>query len=842
MKLTKEMIDKVRHIEGFPLGSDEDIIALSQPPYYTACPNPFIEDFIKEHGKPYNEENDKYFCEPFATDVTEGKNDPVYNAHTYHTKVPYKAIMNYILHYTEPGDIILDGFSGSGMTGVAAHLCGYENVKYSNNLNTGIRYSVLNDLSPAAALISSIYCGYYDLEDLQLEIQKVRNMCFEKFGWLYSTTHVDRLGNAISDLTGSSIGEINYVVWSDVLICPSCSSDIVFWDVAVDSQTKKVKDEFTCKTCNTKLDKKSCMNSRTIVYDEALGKQIEINKSLPVEIHYKVNGKRYTRDIRSEDFEYLEKIEKHRLSSWFPKDRMIEGKESRRNDKNGLTHVHHFFTKRNLIAMSSYLEIIRFSKPEYQNILRFILQSFIFHLSKLNRKVPGGIGRHLSGTLYLPSLSCEVSFFELFDRKIDDILESLSITNQNKNSTIISQGSTTSLENIPSNSIDYIFTDPPFGDNLSYSELSFIWEAWLNIKTNYTTEAVMNTSHGKSIVEYQSLMTKCISEYFRVLKPSRWITVEFHNSKNSVWMAIQESIQKAGFVIADVRILNKKQESFKQVNSQGAVKQDLVISAYKPKESFRKELISHHGTVQTAWDFVRQHLEKLPVVVQKGNKIEIIVERQDFLLFDRMIAFHIVNSISVPLDAADFYKGLDEKFIKRDNMYFLHDQVNEYDNARIQNDVEDIQFSLFVSNEKTAIAWLYQQLAIPQTYSMIQPKFMQEIRSVDKYEKLPELLELLEENFLKENNGEWYIPDINKATDVIRLREKKLVKEFEEYLSTSGKLKKFRTEAVRAGFAKLWKDKNFDLIVKTAERLPEEVVQEDEKLLMYYDLSLSRLG
>ena len=448
----------------------------------------------------------------------------------------------------------------------------------------------------------------------------------------------------------------------------------------------------------------------------------------------------------------------------------------------------------------------------------------------------------MSGTLYLPSLSCEVSFFELFDRKIDDILESLSITNQNKNSTIISQGSTTSLENIPSNSIDYIFTDPPFGDNLSYSELSFIWEAWLNIKTNYTTEAVMNTSHGKSIVEYQSLMTKCISEYFRVLKPSRWITVEFHNSKNSVWMAIQESIQKAGFVIADVRILNKKQESFKQVNSQGAVKQDLVISAYKPKESFRKEFISHHGTVQTAWDFVRQHLEKLPVVVQKGNKIEIIVERQDFLLFDRMIAFHIVNSISVPLDAADFYKGLDEKFIKRDNMYFLHDQVNEYDNARIQNDVEDIQFSLFVSNEKTAIAWLYQQLAIPQTYSMIQPKFMQEIRSVDKYEKLPELLELLEENFLKENNGEWYIPDINKATDVIRLREKKLVKEFEEYLSTSGKLKKFRTEAIRAGFAKLWKDKNFDLIVKTAERLPEEVVQEDEKLLMYYDLSLSRLG
>jgi len=77
-----ELLDKVRHIEGFPIGRDEDIIALSDPPYYTACPNPFIEDFIKEHGKPYDEEIDDYHREPFTSDVTEGKNDPIYNAHT----------------------------------------------------------------------------------------------------------------------------------------------------------------------------------------------------------------------------------------------------------------------------------------------------------------------------------------------------------------------------------------------------------------------------------------------------------------------------------------------------------------------------------------------------------------------------------------------------------------------------------------------------------------------------------------------------------------------------------------------------------------------------------------
>ena len=87
-ELTTTDIDKVRQIEGFPIAKDEDIIALSDAPYYTACPNPFIEEFIRENGMPYDEASDDYHCEPFAADVSEGKNDPIYNAHSYHTKVP----------------------------------------------------------------------------------------------------------------------------------------------------------------------------------------------------------------------------------------------------------------------------------------------------------------------------------------------------------------------------------------------------------------------------------------------------------------------------------------------------------------------------------------------------------------------------------------------------------------------------------------------------------------------------------------------------------------------------------------------------------------------------------
>ena len=108
------------------IGEDEDILALSDPPYYTACPNPWVGDFIKEWEaqKPDRPEGYRYHREPFAADVSEGKNHPIYNAHSYHTKVPHRAVMWYILHYTEPGDIVFDGFCGTGMTGVAAQLCG----------------------------------------------------------------------------------------------------------------------------------------------------------------------------------------------------------------------------------------------------------------------------------------------------------------------------------------------------------------------------------------------------------------------------------------------------------------------------------------------------------------------------------------------------------------------------------------------------------------------------------------------------------------------------------------------------------------------------------------------
>lgn len=841
-KLTREDIDKVRDIEGFPVGTDEDIIALSDAPFYTACPNPFIEEFIREHGTPYDEATDDYHREPFAADVSEGKYDPIYKLHTYHTKVPHLAIMRYIMNYTNPGDIILDGFCGTGMTGVATNLCENPPFEVKNKIEHdvphskwGKRYAIINDLSTAATFFSANYNSAVSPEFSSLSkdiITKLRAEC----GWMYRTKHAEESPSLFSS---DAYGEINYTVWSDVFICPNCGNEMVFWDVAVDYERGKVNDKFNCPKCRGQLKKNNCQHAKTILFDKALGKTVELSKQVPVMINYSYLGKRYEKKPDAEDLEVVSKIEDMEIPYWYPTDTLEDGDKTSDATKLGITNAHLFYTRRTLYVLSCYYAL---SNKDLSCLFAFTKvanqMTKQYRLTYMNGCWGAG-GGPMSGTLYIPSLLKELNVLTFLEKA----LEIQQVRNYAKQGNVlVSSQSTTDYRQIPPNSIDYIFTDPPFGDNLMYSELNFLWESWLKVKTQNRCEAIVNNSQNKAVPDYMRLMERCFTEYFRILKPGRWITVEFHNSKNSVWNAIQSALSMAGFIVADVRTLDKQHSSYNQVNaSSQAIKQDLVISAYKPKESFLHSFISSAGNAETAWSFVSQHLSNLPVVVIKADKIEIVAERQAFLLFDRMVAYHIMQGIPVPMDATDFYKGLDERYLKRDEMYFLPDQVNEYDTARIKTDVEPIQFSLFVTNEKTAISWLYQQLSDPQTYSEIQPKFMQEVKSVDRYEDMPELAVLLEENFLQDEKGRWYIPDVTKEGDVAKLREKKLWKEFEGYMNSKGKLKLFRSEAIRVGFSRLWKDKSYQAIVDIANRLPEQTIQEDPNLLMYYDISLSRV-
>lgn len=825
-KLTKEDIDKVRNIEGFPIGTDEDIIALSDAPYYTACPNPFIEEFIREYSTPYDETGDTYKVKPFTEDVAEDKHDLIYNVHTYHTKVPPKAIVTYLEHYTNPGDLVLDVFSGSGMTGIACQTA-----------PSGSRNAIILDLSPYAAFLGANYNTPNDSKIIP-ELESIIDEIDRNLGSFYKTNHVvgGRIQKGIDDKPIE--GVINYTIWSDVFFCPHCGHEWVYYDTALNEKKKAMK-VFNCPACNYEITKANMILKKTSSV-KSNGEIIEFVQKEPVLINYSVGTKRF---FKKPDQEDIRKINIANPTKWIPEDELPVGYNTEQpKHSHGMCWVNSFYTKRTQMFLAEAYSLFKNDRKKL-----FLFTSVLPKLTLLNRYMPEHGSRALVGpmvgTYYVPSLSVENNVIN----QLRFQLQKLGNLRYTRGNVLVSNQSATDLRNVTSNSVDYIFIDPPFGANIMYSELNFMPESWLKIKTQNRDEAIVNKVQNKAMPEYTNLMTKSFSELYRVLKPNHWITIEFHNSKNAVWNAIQQSIMSAGFVIADVRTLSKEKKTVMQYKSGNTVDQDLVISAYKPKESFKTCFLNEIGSEESAWSFIRQHLEKLPIVVDANGdgKIDILAERQAYLLFDRMVAYHIMQGIPVPLDATDFYKGLDERFLKRDNMYFLPDQVNEYDTARIKTEVEQIQFSLFVTNEKTAISWLYQQLDEqgdgPQTYAEIQPKFMQEVKSVDRYEAMPELAVLLEENFLQDDKGRWYIPDVTKEGDVAKLREKKLWKEFEGYLNSKGKLKSFRSEAIRVGFSRLWKDKNYQAIVDIAERLPESTIQEDPNLLMYYDISLGRV-
>ena len=683
-KLREKLKDpEFREIEGFPIGEDEDILALSDPPYYTTCPNPFIEDFIRQYGKPYDPEQDDYHREPFAADVSEGKNDPIYRAHSYHTKVPHLAIIPSILHYTEPGDVVLDGFCGSGMTGVAGLWCGAVQPDYRIKTEAeferrglgkprwGIRRVVLNDLSPAATFIAANYNLRCDVGAVEKTGKRILKEVEQQLGWMYETLHQDKL----------TTGRISFTVWSQVFACPECAGEICFVDEALDDYTKKVSDAFDCPNCGASLTKRRLEALFESVHDPFLRRVIKIIKRKPVLIQYTIGRTSYMKSPDEGDFEVLSRIAElpvpHDVPVWeFAFDDMWD---ARRLKPKGITHVHHLYSLRTLHVMAAIWTRIKAQDARVNPHIRALLHHQVVNASIRNTYRPASTfgNRALTSAYYVPAMAAEANVISLAGGTLKRILTAGKLSelqNAKAGTNIISTQSSTSVAQIPSSSIDYIFTDPPFGDNFPYAELNLVAEAWHGVMTQPRTEAIVdrgkvNASGQKTLADYQALIGGCFAEYYRCLKPGRWMTLVFSNSKNVVWHAIQEALSTAGFVVADVRTLDKKQGSFKQITSI-APKQDLIISAYKPNGGLEERFKLQAGTEAGVWDFVRTHLRQLPVFVATNRKGEVIAERMNYLLYDRMVGFHVRRGVMVPLSASEFYAGLEQRFPKRDGMYF----------------------------------------------------------------------------------------------------------------------------------------------------------------------------
>lgn len=822
----RKKLPELKKMDGFPIGEDNDIIKLSDPPYYTVCPNPWLNVFIQDWrqlNKTHNERNDEFrIIEPYASDVSEGKNNAIYGAHSYHTKVPHTAIIKYLSYYTQPGDIIFDGFAGTGMTRVATQLLNHE-----EGLING-RKCISGDLSPFATYLDYSFNKKIDIEEYIKKTKEINDKLKHEYSWIYQTKHKD-----------GGLGKIKYTIWSEIVSCPNCGHEMNMWSIKESSSGKTGKD-VKCEKCDNTVNIKKSNKVYETIYDDILDKPIKQIKLKPVLINYKYKGDRFNKEPDEYDFEILERISSSEFTPQLINNELTNGDKMGDPLNKGYTHVHHFYTRRNFYLINKLFELTDDYNPH-----KWAVFNTSWHATKMRRYNSGGGHRPMSGTIYFPPNHSEGNMIDVFLKKLKDLKKFIKKSQgYQKENTMCYCDSATSV-NINDESIDYIFTDPPFGANLMYSELNLMWESWLKVKENTDKEAIENKSQNKGLFEYQTLLNQCFKNYFRILKSGKWMTVIFSNTNAAVWNSIQNALESSGFIVANVSALDKKQRSINSYVTRSAVKQDLVISCYKPTSKLDLKFQNKNQENVFIWDFIEDYLNHLPVHLEKDRATTSVIERSAKILFDKAVTFYLQKSLPVPMSVSEFQKGLKQRFVEKDGMFFTNEQVHKYDKQKAKYP-EFNQLSILVSSENDGILWLKNELNnASKAYQDLTPKWMQALGGERKGDIIPELKTILEENFLQNNDGEWYVPDPENEQDLEKLRSRRLMKQFEQYkeqaFKPKGKVKECRVEALRAGFKQCYQEKDFETIVRVGDRIPNNLLMEDEVLLQFYDIAATKV-
>ena len=799
------------------------------PDETTPCPEAEAQDralaeFLARHVKPYEPDVDDYDRPPFAADIKEGKNDPIYNAHSYHTKVPPRSIIPYILHYTRPGDLVLDPFCGSGMTGVGTQMCSAPPADLLSQFpeladRVGARACVLNDLSPAACHIAYNYNMPVDVEVLRQEYERIRAAVKNEFDRLYGTEHYEpalgqydpekpeiscrltnplnsathtlfegeerkwevltkvevesRLGYPVAelprekewgDLDLSQVGRwlcipatIQYTIWSDVYRCEGlvtveeptgkistrgknagkpmvkkkrvhrgCGNEIIIWHAAVGADGE-VAETFQCPDCSAAWKKMQLPR---------IGIVPVIVNLCAVGIRQTKKGVeakriRYDRAITARERDALADIESRAIPYWVPSTEMdSKGPQYRRNalQVRKIKKVTDFWTHRNLWAYASLWEKASASADDRSaEVLRFALTAITYYITKKQAWGSGGGG--LSGQLYLSSFPLEKNVADVLDRKMEQLIEGYGSARWLAPAQVVVQnGSATSLA-VPNQSIDYIFTDPPFGSNIYYSEPNLLWEAWLGKVTDIKEEAVVhrkNDGGTKRLPDYARLMQAAFCEMFRVLKPDRWATVEFNNSDGAVFEAIKQAIRQAGFEIVNMLLLDKAQKTFKQVKGaegvEDVVDKDVLFNLHKPAVVQKEIRREDRDLEQQVAEAVRQHLQTLPDRI-KADPVKYNDDHRTTATINSMLMNNLIpRGVAVEQLTLPFIERVCGRYFRKvgQHWYLRGEAVGNGANGEGLFE-EEVQ----VTDEITAIEWLRQKLhTTPALIGELKPRWM----------------------------------------------------------------------------------------------------------------------
>ena len=548
---------------------------------------------------------------------------------------------------------MFDGFAGSGTTGLAALLCEDppqslrdEAKKLGINVRWGARNAVLYEVGTLGAFIAQTLTHPPDPRAFSKAAEGILNAASDEDGWMYRA--VDPNGEE---------GFIRYIVWSDILKCPGCRKQVSLWDACVSLNPASLSSEYCCPHCTIFLPLNKVHRVLKRSWDELLGRDVRQRKRRPTSLYGVTGTKTWSRPISRQDQALLRKIENEPLPDTVPNISVPWGDLYRSGYHSGITHLHHFYTRRNLIVFARMWERAQAYKGRLRDALKFWLLSYnASHATNMTRVVAKSGQKDLvvtsaqPGVLYFSGLPVEKNLISGLRRKCSTITKAFETIYGRRGHVEVRNGSICRTH-LRSGSVDYVFTDPPFGGNIPYAEVNFLNEAWLDRHTDRTDEVIVSPSQNKTIDDYQDLLRRALKECYRVLKKTGQATLIFHSSTADVWNALQTAYHDADFAVESSSLLNKTQGSFKQVTTSGAVRGDPVVLL--SKRPAIKPTCSDH-----VWDIAdKLWLES----ISASAASEPTAQR----LYSRLVSHFLETHQQVPVDANVFYRWFEKQSLPK---------------------------------------------------------------------------------------------------------------------------------------------------------------------------------
>jgi transposase-like protein len=580
------------------------------------------------------------------------RSGPLFHAHSYPTKISPESIALMIACHTKPGDLVFDGFGGSCTTALAALLCSSPSDELSTIAQMrglkplwGPRRAVVYELTGLGSFIGETLCSQPDPARFAAAATRVLDEAERRYGWMYRTAD-ERGAGAVA----------RYFIWSELLECPHCSASVPFWNACVRLNPARISDRWKCRVCG----KTANLNSTSRISERTIDSLLQTDIARKARRLSRVDGitgrRHWSRRPNDSDMEVLMRIQGEVIPRTVPMAPMMGkggagwGDLWRSGYHEGITHVHQFYTRRNLIALGALFEIAENEPKGIRDALRFWISSYNSSHSTLMTRVVAKQGQAdvvltsaQSGVLYVSGLPVEKNVFLGLRRKLKTVHGAFATLQGLKGLVKVRQGSCTRTT-LADASVDYIFTDPPFGGNIPYSEVNFINEAWLGRSTCATDEVVVSPAQAKDIGIYETLLMLAFQEMRRVLKPKGKLTVVFHSTQAEVWRALSRAYSAAGFSVELSNILDKEQGSFKQVTTVNSVRGDsILLLTPQARES---------ATAQTSPEKI------IECLVSRAEALADPQERLPKRIYSRFVAHYLSRDGSPPIDAAEFYQKL----------------------------------------------------------------------------------------------------------------------------------------------------------------------------------------